>query len=201
MYSSKNKIERKNMGKREFLEKLEEALIEKMDISEAMPHIIYYKEYIENEVAKGKLEKEVINNLQSPRLIAKSITSNYGRANKYSSKLNDETYDNVSSADDKGYYSNYSQDYGNAYDGNYGKNSYENYYNKEKSDKFSCSINGNKINGTLIKILLVLIAIIFIVLFVVISGVVLWLITTIALPLILIGLVVGLVRKIFFQRK
>ena len=76
-------IERKDMDKREFLEKLEEALIEKMNISEAMPHIIYYKEYIENEVAKGKSEKEVINNLQSPRLIAKNIINAAAPAERY----------------------------------------------------------------------------------------------------------------------
>ena len=189
------------MDKREFLEKLEEALIEKMNISEAMPHIIYYKEYIENEVAKGKSEKEVINNLQSPRLIAKNITSNYGSANKYRSKLNNETYENAGSGYNKAYYNNYGEEYDKNHNEKYSKNYYGNYNNNEKTDKFTFSINGNKINGTLMKILLVLIGIFFIVLLLVVSGFVLWLITAIALPLIFIGLIVGIIRNIFFRGK
>ena len=61
------------MTKKEFLDKLGEALLENMDVSEAMSHVQYYKEYIESEVSKGKTEKEVIATLQSPRLIAKNI--------------------------------------------------------------------------------------------------------------------------------
>ena len=63
----------KDMTKKEFLDKLGEALLENMDVSEAMSHVQYYKEYIESEVSKGKTEKEVIATLQSPRLIAKNI--------------------------------------------------------------------------------------------------------------------------------
>ena len=61
------------MSKKEFLKNLEEALLEKMDISDAVEHIRYYNDYISNEVAKGKSEEDVISSLQSPRLIAKCI--------------------------------------------------------------------------------------------------------------------------------
>ena len=44
------------MSKKEFLKNLEEALLEKMDISDEVEHIRYYNEYISNEVAKGKSE-------------------------------------------------------------------------------------------------------------------------------------------------
>ena len=165
------------MGKREFLEKLEEALLEKMNISEAMSHIIYYKEYIENEVAHGKSESEVVKGLQSPRLVAKAITSNKDRANKYSGNIKEKTYDKM--------YNTY----------------YDEKNNTKESEKISFSINGKKLNGTILKILLVLLAIIFVVLLFVISGVVIWLIVTIALPIMMIGLAVGIISKIFFKRK
>ena len=72
------------MKKQEFLEKLYDALCESMDKSEAQIHVKYYKQYIEEKVREGKNEKDVIAELDNPRLIAKSLIEAGDDAFKYS---------------------------------------------------------------------------------------------------------------------
>ena len=164
------------MTKKEFLDKLGEALLENMDVSEAMSHVQYYKEYIESEVSKGKNEKEVVATLQSPRLIAKNIVINGEKVNKYSSTVNDNNRKEKNS-------SNESSDF------------------NENKKGMSFSINGKPINNTLTKIILFLISFLFIVIVFVIIGAVTWLFFKFVLPVILIMCVVWMIKGIFFNKK
>lgn len=61
------------MTKQEFLTELQRALTNKLSAAAVAGHVGYYREYIEVEVRKGKREEEVVEELGSPRLIAKSI--------------------------------------------------------------------------------------------------------------------------------
>ena len=164
------------MTKKEFLDKLGEALLENMDVSEAMSHIQYYKEYIENEVAKGKNEKEVVAALQSPRLITKNIVINGEKVNKYSSTVSENNKKE--------------------------KNSSSGTSNANENKKgMSFSINGKPINNTLTKIVLFLISFLFIVIVFAIIGAVTWLFFKFVLPIILIMCVVWVIKGIFINKK
>ncbi|MDE7287545.1 MAG: DUF1700 domain-containing protein [Lachnospiraceae bacterium] len=61
------------MTKTEFMTQLHRALNGRLGSVEAAPHVEYYQQYIEIEVRGGRTEEEVIDELGSPRLIAKSI--------------------------------------------------------------------------------------------------------------------------------
>lgn len=61
------------MSKYEFMEQLDNALVGKVSEKERRESIRYYEEYIDDEIRKGKTEKEVISSLGSPSAIAKSI--------------------------------------------------------------------------------------------------------------------------------
>ena len=168
------------MTKKEFLNGLEEAMLEQMDISEAAPHIRYYQDYIENEVRNGRDEEEVISALQNPRLIAKNIIDNSKSANKYKSDLY------TGKAEDRDY--NYNRD---------------SYYNKTTDNKrgqsISFSINGKPINSILLKIVLVATIVLALVLILVIVSGVMWLLTKFVLPVILVGgiiyLLITMIKK------
>ena len=165
------------MSKKEFLQKLEEALLEKMDISDAAEHIRYYNDYINNEVANGRSEEEVIKSLQSPRLIAKSITANTDRANKYDSNISNRKYDKT---------------YDNSYE-----NSYNNANNKTYSSGSTFTINGKQINGTIVKIVMFIIGIIIIGLLIVAFGVMTWLSLNFILPIMLVVFLISIIKNIF----
>ena len=81
------------MKKQEFLEKLYDALCESMDKSEAQIHVKYYKQYIEEQVREGKKEKDVIAELDNPRLIAKSLIEAGDNAFKYSDDVGEDKYE------------------------------------------------------------------------------------------------------------
>jgi uncharacterized membrane protein len=83
------------MNKRDFLDKLMQALTENMDERDAFEHINYYDNYIEEELAKGKKEEDIISSLGNPRLIAKSIADRNPNAGK-------NYYSNVSEFEEKG---------------------------------------------------------------------------------------------------
>ena len=164
------------MSKKEFLEKLSDALTEKMDISEAMSHVKYYRDYIESEIAKGRSEREVIESLQSPRLIAKNITMNIDSANKYSRNLNEN-------------YSEYTDTHSN------------NSSKKDNNGKgVTFSINGKPINGTVFKIISFLLVAVFVVLVFAIIGVVTWLFFKFVVPVLLIIMVISLIKNIFMRK-
>lgn len=58
------------MTKQEFLEKLRAALGNDLSGAVVSENVNYYKQYITDEVAKGKSEKEVIDELGDPWAIA-----------------------------------------------------------------------------------------------------------------------------------
>ena len=61
------------MTKQDFLNELQRTLTNKMSATAVAEHVNFYREYIEVEVRKGKTQEEVVEELGSPRLIAKSI--------------------------------------------------------------------------------------------------------------------------------
>ena len=61
------------MTKGNFISQLEEQLRGEIDQASINDNIRYYKEYIEDEMKKGKREKEVLESLGDPWAIAKSI--------------------------------------------------------------------------------------------------------------------------------
>ena len=159
------------MSKTEFLNKLEEALLENMDISQARPHLKYYKDYIESELKKGRKEEDVIASLQNPRLIAKNIINNEKIASKYDSSINYDSSDYFNSEADKNNTKGYS------------------------SQGFSFSVNGKPVNKFLIKLLSILILVIALVLVVsIISGIIL-LVFKVILPVAIIGFLIYIITK------
>lgn len=68
------------MTKQEFIEKLRAALTGKIAPALVAEHIAYYEDYINTEIRKGRTEKEVLDSLGNPRLIAKSILNANGSA-------------------------------------------------------------------------------------------------------------------------
>ena len=60
------------MRKTEFLQELREALDGEVSASVIQSNISYYDQYISQEAAKGRSEEEVIEEIGSPRLIAKA---------------------------------------------------------------------------------------------------------------------------------
>ncbi len=65
------------MGKRQFLDELRRCLKGKIDDGELESNISYYSSYIDSQVAEGRTEEEVLSELGSPRLIAKTIIQTY----------------------------------------------------------------------------------------------------------------------------
>lgn len=64
---------RKSMSKQEFLETLRRALARELSESEVADNINYYWNYIEQQIAMGKSEEQVLQELGDPRLIARTI--------------------------------------------------------------------------------------------------------------------------------
>ncbi len=65
------------MDKKQFLDDLRRCLKGKIDDRELESNISYYSSYIDSQIAEGRTEKEVLNELGSPRLIAKTIIQTY----------------------------------------------------------------------------------------------------------------------------
>lgn len=61
------------MSKQEFLETLRRALARELSESEVADNINYYWNYIEQQIAMGKSEEQVLQELGDPRLIARTI--------------------------------------------------------------------------------------------------------------------------------
>jgi hypothetical protein len=166
------------MDKQEFLEKLAEALREYMDDSSAYEHISYYSNYIDKEIKSGKSEKDVINALGNPRLIAKSIIDRGGYKASESSYASYDTrvYDDTGRMEDDASYDHFE---GNA----------------------EFFVNGKKINPIFAKFVTILIVIAVVaVLFLVLWGIS-WLVIKVVLPVVLVALVVGFIVTLVQQRK
>lgn len=66
------------MTKYEFLKELREALEGQVPMSEIEDSISYYRDYFSRQEADGRSEAEILEELGSPRLIAKSIIETKG---------------------------------------------------------------------------------------------------------------------------
>lgn len=66
------------MTKYDFLKELREALEGQVPLSEMEDSISYYKDYFSRQEANGRTEREILEELGSPRLIAKSIIETKG---------------------------------------------------------------------------------------------------------------------------
>ena len=62
------------MNKTKFLEGLREALQGDLSAAEINNQLLYYERYMEEELKKGRTEKEILEELGSPRLIARTLT-------------------------------------------------------------------------------------------------------------------------------
>ena len=70
------------MTRAEFLGELRETLSGNMSESEVQSNLAYYSSYIDDEVRKGKTEKEVLEELGSPFAIAKTLLRPYENEGK-----------------------------------------------------------------------------------------------------------------------
>lgn len=61
------------MSRQDFIDALKRALYGKIDDFTLADHIQYYEGYIAQEIASGKSEQEVLNELGDPRLIARTL--------------------------------------------------------------------------------------------------------------------------------
>lgn len=66
------------MNRMEFVQALRRSLSGKMSYQEVNEHIEYYENYFDTELAHGKSEREILEKLGDPRLIAKTILQTSG---------------------------------------------------------------------------------------------------------------------------
>lgn len=103
------------MTRSEFLSKLREVLSGEMDEYTIQNHLNYYDAYITDEINKGQTEKEVLEELGDPWIIAKSLAeapdASYG--GQVFESYSDTAYDDSSSS----YGNSYGDSYGNSYKG------------------------------------------------------------------------------------
>lgn len=67
------------MDRQTFLDTLRRALYGKIDDLSLADHMQYYESYISQEMASGKSEQEVLDELGDPRLIARTILETSGK--------------------------------------------------------------------------------------------------------------------------
>ena len=85
------------MEKTEFIERLQRALAAGISSSQVAENVRYYQDYIDAEIRKGRSEKEVMESLGDPRLLAKSIIEankhagvSYGSNQAYDEEVTDD---------------------------------------------------------------------------------------------------------------
>lgn len=74
------------MTRFEFSHKLRKALSGSVSHSVVNEHVAYYENYMDAEIKKGRSEKEVLEELGDPRLIAKTILNTAGTDSTYTSE-------------------------------------------------------------------------------------------------------------------
>lgn len=74
------------MNRYEFIDDLRRCLSAELNAASVNEHITYYEQYIDMQLKKGKTEQEVLEELGSPRLIAKSIVVSEREKNNYYNK-------------------------------------------------------------------------------------------------------------------
>ncbi|MBD5526236.1 MAG: DUF1700 domain-containing protein [Lachnospiraceae bacterium] len=86
------------MEKTEFIERLQRALAAGVPSSQVAENVRYYQDYIDSEIRKGRSEKEVMESLGDPRLLAKSIIEankhagvSYGSNQEYDEEVAEDT--------------------------------------------------------------------------------------------------------------
>lgn len=94
----------------EFLSKLRNLLSGEISNEEVEKQLLYYRNYILNEKIKGKSEKDIINDLGDPVLIARSIidADKIGKSGSGSyTYVNEDTYNKYSEQEGDGTYKGY----------------------------------------------------------------------------------------------
>lgn len=71
------------MTKREFIRILEESLRGEVDRKVVLENVAYYETYIDQQISQGYTEEEVLEQLGSPNLIAKTIIDTNGGTGSY----------------------------------------------------------------------------------------------------------------------
>ena len=66
------------MTKEQFIMELEQCLQGEVSAYELSDSLTYYRQYFEDEIRNGKSEEQVVEELGSPRLIARSIIDAHG---------------------------------------------------------------------------------------------------------------------------
>lgn len=66
------------MNRKDFLEKLKQALNGRVSPDVVTDNLRYYEDYINTEIRKGRTEEEVLKQLGDPRLIARTIIQTHG---------------------------------------------------------------------------------------------------------------------------
>lgn len=105
------------MTKEQFIMELEQCLQGEVSAYELSDSLTYYRQYFEDEMRNGKSEEQVIKELGSPRLIARSIIDARGIEENGSnnSGYEESAYGNRYAQNDSSY-----DGYGNAYDSDRG---------------------------------------------------------------------------------
>lgn len=100
------------MTKEQFIMELEQCLQGEVSAYELSDSLTYYRQYFEDEIRNGKSEEQVVEELGSPRLIARSIIDAHGIEESASgnSDYGDNSYGSVYAQNDSSYRS-----YGDAY--------------------------------------------------------------------------------------
>ena len=112
------------MTKEQFMMELEQSLQGEVSAYELSDSLTYYRQYFEDEIRNGKSEEDVIRELGSPRLIARSIIDAHGNEG--------------AAAGNSGYK-----------DSDYREGSYSNYGSSYDSERGDIENSGQRGGGTL----------------------------------------------------
>lgn len=85
------------MNRTEFIERLQRALAAGISSGQVADNVRYYQDYIDSEVRRGRSEREVLDSLGDPRLLAKSIIeankhagTSYGSNRQYDEEVTED---------------------------------------------------------------------------------------------------------------
>lgn len=84
-------VKERYMRKTEFLQELKEALQGEVPESVLRENLTYYDQYISQEAASGRREEDVIEEIGSPRLIARTIIDSSGASDRDGAYQNGES--------------------------------------------------------------------------------------------------------------
>lgn len=164
------------MSKKEFLNTLRQTLEREIEPEIIEQHIRYYDDYISN--SPDKSEKEILEELGDPRLIAKTIIdSEKMAAQRDQNAYGSYSYTNSSYEENRGYYTNW--EYG--YEGHRDE--------KHRRRVFFSGLTWYH------KAIMIVIAILLLLVLLTISRVILWFLSVFAIPIILMYLLYSLFRK------